>query len=359
MKKTECVKVSVIVPIYNAEVFLTQTIDSILRQTYDNLEIILVNDCSRDNSLYICQDFAKKDNRIVIIDKKKNEGVDYARFSGIEVASGDYLMFLDADDWLMVNAVESLTRLALDKNVDIVYANSIRVYSNKFHIHKFREYDKTYVDRTIASEEKKRLSVSFVGINIIPVTMWGNLYSKSLFAEGLKKSGLRFGEDLALGMQLYQRAESVYLTSKPVLYYRWGGVTAKFQPHFIESAKKLYVRKIEFINQIDIPAGENPAIIELANCLASHVLQLVSYYPKQYEENLKIIEAEMSDSTYECFSKVKNNPYFQSGNLNEACVRLDSKSAVNIAYRMSRRPRARLRLMVKRLCAFVLRYVRL
>lgn len=102
--------------------------------------------------------------------------------------------------------------------------------------------------------------------------------------------------------------------------------------------------------------------INNAEIFLSQIINSISrqtYYPKQYEENLKIIEAEMTDSTYECFSKVKNNPYFQSGNLNEACVRLDSKSAVDIAYRMSRRPIARLRLMVKRLCVCVLRYVRL
>ena len=92
-------KISVIVPIYNAEKTIKRCICSLVHQSYDNLEIILVNDGSQDCSLSICQNFAEKDSRIIVIDKE-NGGVSSARNTGIDKASGDFLMFCDSDDWV-------------------------------------------------------------------------------------------------------------------------------------------------------------------------------------------------------------------------------------------------------------------
>lgn len=217
-------KVSVIVPIYNAEVFLSSTIKSIQNQTYSNLEIILVNDCSTDNSLRICKDFAKLDTRIKIIDKKNNEGVDYARFSGFNVMTGNYVTFLDADDNLCNNAVATWLDIFDKYEVDIVYGNMCRVFSKKFNIKRNLKLDKRYTDRVISNTEKEKLVISFFGVNIVPVNLCGNLFKRSLFECPLEKSGLKFGEDLLIGLQLYNRANSIYVTScKPVYLYRWGG----------------------------------------------------------------------------------------------------------------------------------------
>lgn len=216
-------KVSIIIPCYNGAVFLPKTIQSVIQQTYKDIEIIIINDCSTDNSLSIMKSFAKVDNRIVIIDKKINEGVDYARFSGINIANGDYLAFLDADDWLRKDAVQTWIDIALNQNVDIVYANNIRVFSQTFGIKRTNKFDINYTERIISGNEKAKLFISFFGVNIVPVTMWGNLFKRTLFTNNLKKSGLKFGEDLLLGMQLYHNASSIYLTNKPLTYYRWGG----------------------------------------------------------------------------------------------------------------------------------------
>ena len=98
-------KVSVIVPIYNVEDYLECCLDSILKQTYTNLEIILVNDGSTDSSLSICKKYLEKDNRIVIVDKS-NGGLSDARNAGLENANGEYVMFVDSDDFLTENAVK-------------------------------------------------------------------------------------------------------------------------------------------------------------------------------------------------------------------------------------------------------------
>lgn len=90
-------KVSVIVPIYNAEKYISECIESITCQTYKNLEIILINDGSLDNSIKICKQYAKNDDRIKLIDVE-NHGVSYARNKGIEEATGEYIIFIDSDD---------------------------------------------------------------------------------------------------------------------------------------------------------------------------------------------------------------------------------------------------------------------
>ena len=110
-------KVSIIVPIYNAEKWLEKCINSIIKQLYHNIEILLVNDGSTDKSLEICQKFAKKDNRIIIIDKP-NEGVSKSRNIGIEKATGEYIKFVDSDDWLEENTCEELVELIEKEKTD-------------------------------------------------------------------------------------------------------------------------------------------------------------------------------------------------------------------------------------------------
>ena len=112
-------KISVIVTIYNVEPFIRKCIDSVLTQTHTNLELILVNDGSPDNSLAICQEYAKKDKRVVIVDKK-NGGQASARNAGIDVATGDYVGFIDGDDWIEPNMYEVLTEKAISTDSDIV-----------------------------------------------------------------------------------------------------------------------------------------------------------------------------------------------------------------------------------------------
>ena len=100
-------KVTIIVAIYKSEKFLPKLINSIITQTYQNLEIVLVDDGSPDNSGAICDEFATKDNRIVVI-HKKNGGTCEARNAGMEIATGEYMSIIDGDDWLEVDYVEYL-----------------------------------------------------------------------------------------------------------------------------------------------------------------------------------------------------------------------------------------------------------
>lgn len=121
-------KLSVVIPVYNAEKFISRCIESIINQTFQDMEIILVNDGSTDNSLTICQEYAGKDRRIKVIDKK-NEGSGPTRNAGIGVANGDYLVFPDSDDRMELDAYERCLEIIEDSNVDLlVFGMKTEVY---------------------------------------------------------------------------------------------------------------------------------------------------------------------------------------------------------------------------------------
>lgn len=112
-------KLSVIIPIYNAEKYLHRCIKSILNQTYTNIEIILVNDGSKDNSAKICEEYAKKNKNIIYV-SKQNEGPGPARNKGIEIATGDFIGFVDSDDFIYKEMYFEMLREAVKNDADVV-----------------------------------------------------------------------------------------------------------------------------------------------------------------------------------------------------------------------------------------------
>lgn len=113
-------KISIVVPIYNVEKFIHQCLDSIVGQTYQNLEIILVDDGSPDGCGIICDEYAKKDRRVIVV-HQENQGVSVARNVGIEMATGEWIMFVDPDDWLELDCCEKVMECVARKPWDIVY----------------------------------------------------------------------------------------------------------------------------------------------------------------------------------------------------------------------------------------------
>jgi glycosyltransferase involved in cell wall biosynthesis len=123
-------KISFILPTYNDQDYLKQSLDSLVQQTYSDIEIICVNDGSTDNTLAILKSYAKKDNRITIIDQS-NMGVAEARNNAIKISQGEYLMFTDGDDWLEIDACEILMNIIEEYNPDVVMYAYIREYEDK------------------------------------------------------------------------------------------------------------------------------------------------------------------------------------------------------------------------------------
>ena len=182
-------KISIIIPCYNVEKYLTKCLDSIINQTYSNLEIICVNDGSTDNTLNILKEYKAKDDRIVVINQK-NRGLSGARNTGLKYAKSDYIMFVDSDDWLEHSCCEKAITVAMINNSDLVVWNYIREYSNNSKprlilgneqlIFEGQEC-KYKIYRRIFGLYKNELSAPETVDSL--VTAWGKLYRSNLIAE--------------------------------------------------------------------------------------------------------------------------------------------------------------------------------
>lgn len=137
-------KITVIVPMYNTEEYIERCIRSIMEQTYENLEIIIVNDGSTDKSLDICKKLQKDDDRIVIVNQK-NKGVGEARNHGIDVATGDFISFVDSDDTMDKNFYKELIATQLVTNADIIESGAKVILGNGNEIFPYEKNDKIII----------------------------------------------------------------------------------------------------------------------------------------------------------------------------------------------------------------------
>ena len=211
--------ISVIVPVYKVEAYLGRCVESLLSQTYENLEIILVDDGSPDNCGQICDTYAARDTRIRVI-HKENGGLSSARNAGIDVARGEYLGFVDSDDWVDVHTYEWLLNMALEENVKLVCAGRYDYYSWSGEKRVGLCPPKQEV---IDGEELvKRI---FLWDNVDSAA-WDKLYHRSLFREIRYPLGV-VSEDLPVTYRIALDAGRVGMLDRPVYYYfhREGSIT--------------------------------------------------------------------------------------------------------------------------------------
>ncbi|MBE7710886.1 MAG: glycosyltransferase family 2 protein [Cyanobacteria bacterium SIG31] len=202
------VKVSIVVPVYNCEPFLAKCLDSILGQTLKEIEVICVNDGSTDSSLEILQEYASKDSRMMVIDKT-NEGQAVARNIAIEHARGEFLGFVDADDWVDLDYFEKLYQAAKKNNCDVACAGFKRFKKNKERIADF--YEAELVCTT--TNDKVRLA-NIPAHNYI----WNKIYNREAWVEaGIKFQSGRYYEDMALLIKIIHKMKK--MVTVPDVYY--------------------------------------------------------------------------------------------------------------------------------------------
>lgn len=202
--------ITIIVPIYKVEDCLHRCVVSILNQTYKRLEIILVNDGSPDGCGKICDDYAMLDERVKVI-HKKNGGLSDARNTGIEIAQGEYISFVDSDDWIEDNYIEKLYQLLINTNSDISVCNFIRTSTEKVKINQSEEKKHEYSNIEALEQLYDRFGVQMV-------TAWGKLYKRKLF-EGIRFPVGRIHEDEFTTYKLIYNAKKIALTTAQLLYY--------------------------------------------------------------------------------------------------------------------------------------------
>ncbi|MDO4438850.1 MAG: glycosyltransferase [Eubacteriales bacterium] len=214
MTKNSKPDVSIIVPIYNAEKTISRLIESILEQEYKNFELILANDGSKDNTLDICRGYAKKDERIVILDKE-NTGVSDTRNQAIAMARGEYLQFADSDDWLTPDATSSFILSAKATGCDMVIADFYRVIGDRVSRKGSIKETQVMSREAFASNMMERPADFYYGV------LWNKLYKRSIIEKyGLKMNPeISWCEDFMFNLEYIRHAESFIALQVPVYYY--------------------------------------------------------------------------------------------------------------------------------------------
>lgn len=203
-------KVSIIVPVYNAEKFIDKCVKSLLGQTYQNIEIILVDDGSPDTCPQLCDKYAREDNRVRVI-HQKNRGASGARENGLKIASGEYVSFVDPDDWLELSAIGEMAEAAENEGADIVICDWKTFTGNE-------ETGKVQTQTLDNNKSMEQIREEFL-MDLHPNFMCNKLYNIDLL-KNIKFPGNIIFEDLYLNAEIFCRSDKFFYIPKPFYCYR-------------------------------------------------------------------------------------------------------------------------------------------
>ena len=280
-------KITVIVPVYNVENYLNKCLDSLINQTYKNLEIIVINDGSTDNSGEICQEYAQKDNRITYVEQK-NGGLSDARNAGLERMTGSYVTFVDSDDWVEPNYVEVLHNKLIGYQADIAIGNYYSYNEDEamyyFHVNSESYYEKLYDNISIFEnlyDAKQMKSFSLI-------SAWGKLYKAELF-DYIRFDKGKLGEDGYINQKLYLLVQKVIYINQGLYAYRQrsGSITKTWTEKWMHALVDAMSERITLLANMNYPLEKHLAVyrqmleVSLANGQASGLSDTATY--KEFE----------------------------------------------------------------------------
>ncbi len=327
--------VSVIVPVYNGEDFIVRCLSSLTAQTYENIEVIVINDGSHDGTQRLVEDLSSKDGRIKVVNKT-NEGVAVARNVGLDIAEGEFITFADADDWAAVDMVDKLLKaLKADENSDIAVCGYFEVTSANI------------VSKT--PFRKETTSIKGVLSQNTPAFSWAKMYRAHLKERMYYPVGVAMGEDTAMIIPLFSYARAFTVVNEPLYYYYQndGSVT-----HDNRKTEKMfsYVKGLHvalknsnpaYINEIAMSIADRIISNEewfLKNCFADTV-EYVSGNMMQYFENNPYIKRSPRLSkilTYPTLKVIPDRLYYDDfgkkefGEVENACLESWKRNAPNM-----------------------------
>lgn len=237
--------VSIVVPVYNVEDYLQQCVDSLLNQTYPNIEIILVNDGSTDTSDEICRRYAEKEERILYLEQE-NAGVSVARNSGLQAASGEFVLFADPDDLIPADTCQTAVKKA--ENYDVVIFDHL-MFRDLSEIPAGSAPCRNITDLTGHSVEDwvRGMLVApsqIDGVRLNSTSAWGKLYRRTFLEDNrlVFTPGLYFGEDQIFNLQVYLHTPRIAHCDAVAYYYRYNSasIVHRYNPNFAKINERFY-----------------------------------------------------------------------------------------------------------------------
>ncbi len=255
-------KCSIVVPCYNVERYLSQCIESLCKQTLTDIEIILVDDGSPDDSGKICDGWAERDSRIKVI-HKPNGGVSAARNDGMAIANGEYIIFCDSDDWLPENALETLYNEGTSTNADVVIGDVYQSLDGKdtlarFYAKSFVTSERTFIDKMIQADFYKTYCP--MPAETGPAFGYGGPWNKAVKLSMLRDCGIKFDvrvkgifDDIIYTAHILANAKTVAYVTTPVYYYRLipMSITRSFKANAPEINNAIFKSWEEFMSKFD------------------------------------------------------------------------------------------------------------
>lgn len=267
---------SIIVPVYNVEIFLKQCIDSILSQTFYNFELILVDDGSPDNSGIICDEYSKLDNRIKVV-HQENGGLSAARNVGIDIAEGEYIGFVDSDDWIDSEMYEKLYKRAVDEKSDIVACNY-------YCMDKYGGIKPRVLNAIDLEYDKESAMKEIFTNNILAFSAFNKIYKRDLFDNLRYKEGI-IVEDMDIAYKLVFRSKKISFLKDCLYYYRYNANSILRKKFNMKRLDEYFVKKDMYhFYALHYPELENYLYFEL--CVTGIILYtyICIYFPTMSRE---------------------------------------------------------------------------
>ena len=314
-------KVSVIVPVYNVEEYLPKCLETLANQTLKDIEVLIINDGSPDNSQKIIDKFVKKYPKIFKSFTKENGGLSDARNYGIEKAKGEYIAFLDSDDYVEHDIYEKLLNKAMEKDFDIVVCDCTYVYDD----YTVRASSNIKNDIFTDKELKKAMT------NIYPVA-WNKLYKREVIADLRFKKGVWF-EDIEYLLRIYPNIKSIGVVNEPLINYlqRLNAITKTFDErlyHYIDNMNGV----IEYYKENNLyDEYERELEYIYVRYLYATFVKQATNYPDYNEYKIAVDEAIKNVKLH--MPKYRRNKYFYRNGLKGIYLLLFNKRLAKLLFK--------------------------
>ena len=243
-------KISIIIPVYNVEKYLKRCIESVLNQTYHDFELILINDGSKDNSGYICDEYARCDERIKVV-HQENKGVSVARNKGIELATGEYIMFIDSDDFIELNTLQILVQILDKEKYDlVVYGYIMEFIYNNYKKINISPNNKVYDDVKLYLKE-----FSYYRSNGIFGYVFNKLYNTKIIKENkiLFSENISFAEDVYFNFDILPFCNNIKVINNNLYHYMHQSYNtlSKIQHNEPYTSNEIYYKTVKFLKKMN------------------------------------------------------------------------------------------------------------
>ena len=335
--------VSIIIPVYNTGKVLNKCLRSIVRQTYTDWECILVDDCStNEKTKELLDKWSKQDKRFVLIHNKTNLGIEKNRFVGLSAVKGEYVMFMDHDDWLYDRfALQSLVDNAIETKADVVIG---RHKENTLGFGKLGYFP---VDNGIIRqpELKDKYYCSYFGVNIIPVDVCSRIYRKDLIDKaGMEPHGLKYTDDGAFNLFIMPFAESISVIPNIIYVHNWGGLSST-SSGALEEYKLFYDIRRKAIIRFDFPKARKWLDIEMKNILREHIRQQICLQKLDDRTILEQLNEEIKEPIWkeieQTISAYTNDPF------TKALLDRDTHTMFDIIKQQTSTPKERIKRIIR------------